>query len=137
MARKKQKERVSKTISHISIGTNHFDRAVKFYEKVLKTLGIKKVMEFSDAVAFGMDSAEFWVQVPIDGKRAASGNGSHIAFIAPDKKSVDSFHRAALKMGAKNEGDPGPRPDYGEGHYVAFVRDLDGHKIEAAFWEQS
>ncbi len=132
-----KKKRVSEIISHISLGTNHFDRAVEFYEKVLAPLGIKKVMEFEDAVAFGKSSAEFWIQEPIDGKKAASGNGTHVAFIAPDKKSVKEFHKIALKLGAKDEGKPGPRPDYGKGHYIAFVRDLDGHKIEATYYDSS
>ncbi len=54
-----KKKRVSEIISHISLGANHFDRAVEFYEKVLAPLGIKKVMEFEDAVAFGKHSPEF------------------------------------------------------------------------------
>ena len=29
---------------------------------------------------------------------------------------------------------PRPRPEYGEPYYGCFVRDLDGHKIEAAYW---
>jgi len=48
---------------------------------------------------------------------------------------VDAFHRAALNAGATDEGAPGPREEYGEPYYGCFVRDLDGHKIEAAFWD--
>lgn len=29
------------------------------------------------------------------------------------------------------EGAPGPRPQYSETYYGAYVRDLDGHKIQA------
>jgi hypothetical protein len=28
-------------------------------------------------------------------------------------------------------GAPGPRPEYTAGYYAAFVRDLDGNKVEA------
>jgi hypothetical protein len=49
---------------------------------------------------------------------------------------VRSFHEAAL-AGATDEGAPGPRPGYGPPHYGCFVRDLDGHKIEAAYWDDS
>ena len=38
---------------------------------------------------------------------------------------------AALRAGGTDDGPPGPRPDYGPAYYGAFVRDLDGNKIEA------
>ena len=63
------------------------------------------------------------------------GNGTHVAFIAPDKQAVDAFHTAALAAGAVCDGPPGPRPQYGAPYYGCFVRDLDGHKVEAAFWD--
>jgi hypothetical protein len=44
---------------------------------------------------------------------------------------VDKFHQAALANGGTDEGEPGPRPDYGPEYYGAFVRDPDGNKVEA------
>ena len=43
---------------------------------------------------------------------------------------VDGAHAAALAHGGRNEGDPGPRPMYGPDFYGAYVRDIDGNKIE-------
>ena len=120
-------------LSHASIGTNDFERAVAFYDKVLTTLGCKKIEEFPGAVAYGKQFPEFWVQAPIDGQPASSGNGAHIGFVAPTKQAVHAFHEAALQAGGVDDGQPGPRPDYGEPYYGCFVRDPDGHKIEAAF----
>jgi hypothetical protein len=37
----------------------------------------------------------------------------------------------ALREGASNNGEPGPRPDYGPDYYGAFIYDLDGNKLEA------
>lgn len=122
-------------LSHISIGTNRFDEAVAFYEQVLSTLGCKRILAHPGAVAFGREYPEFWVQTPIDGQPANVGNGTHFGFVAPDQAAVHAFHAAALAAGAKDEGAPGPRPEYGEPYYGCFVRDLDGHKIEAAFWD--
>jgi catechol 2,3-dioxygenase-like lactoylglutathione lyase family enzyme len=122
-------------LSHASIGTNDFDRAMRFYDAVLPTLGCKRIMQHPGAAAWGKAFPEFWVQTPIDGKPASIGNGTHIGFVAPDKDAVHAFHAAALKAGAKDEGAPGPRPDYGEPYYGCFVRDPDGHKIEAAYWD--
>lgn len=122
-------------ISHISLGTNQFDKAVAFYDKVLPTLGCKKMADYPGAVAYGKAFPEFWLQTPIDGKPAAVGNGSHIGFLANDKEAVHAFYEAAIEAGAKDDGPPGARPDYGEPYYGCFVRDLDGHKIEASFWD--
>lgn len=124
-------------ISHISIGTNDFARAKAFYDAVLPTLGCTRIMEHPGAVAYGREFPEFWVQTPIDGRPASVGNGTHFGFIAASKEAVNDFHRAALAAGATDEGAPGPRPDYGEPYYGCFVRDLDGHKIEAAFWDMA
>lgn len=122
-------------ISHVSIGTNDFERAQAFYDRVLLTLGCKRIMAHPGAVAYGRKYPEFWVQTPIDGNEATVGNGTHIGFMAPDKQAVHAFYEAALAAGGRDDGAPGPRPAYGEPYYGCFVRDPDGHKIEAAFWD--
>jgi predicted lactoylglutathione lyase len=50
---------------------------------------------------------------------------------APTPQAVDAFHAAALAGGGTSDGAPGERPQHGEGYYAAFIRDLDGHRIEA------
>lgn len=124
-------------LSHVSVGTRDFDRAVAFYDQVLTTLGCRRVMSHPGAVAYGKQYPEFWVQTPIDGAPATVGNGTHISFIADSREAVDAFHTAALAAGASDEGAPGARPEYGEPYYGAFVRDPDGHKIEATFLDLS
>ncbi len=128
-------DEIPSILSHVSLGTNDFDRATAFYDQVLPTLGCRRVMEHPNAVAYGKRFPEFWVQAPIDGQSASVGNGTHVGFIAWSKEAVDAFHAAAVTAGAVDDGAPGPRPDYGEPYYGCFVRDPDGHKIEAAFWD--
>ena len=120
-------------LSHVSIGTNQFEPAVEFYERVLGALGYRQVLAFPGAVAFGTRDPEFWVQTPIDGSPASVGNGCHFGFSADSRAAVDRFHAEALACGGTSEGEPGPRPDYGPAYYGCFVRDLDGHKVEAAW----
>lgn len=122
-------------LSHVSIGTNDFARSTAFYDRVLKSIGINRIMGHPGAVAYGKLYPEFWVQTPIDGKTASVGNGSHFAFFVLSKEEVDAFHREGLAAGAEDDGAPGPRPQYGEPYYGAFLRDPDGHKIEATFWD--
>ncbi|HVL75883.1 MAG TPA: VOC family protein [Noviherbaspirillum sp.] len=122
-------------ISHVSIGTNDFAAAVRFYDSVLAALDIRRVMDHPGAAAYGKRFPEFWVQTPIDGYPASVGNGTHVSFVAASKQAVDAFYQAALEAGATDSGAPGPRPMYGDPYYGCFVRDPDGHKIEATFWD--
>lgn len=124
-------------LSHVSLGTNDFARATSFYDAVLATVGCQRIMEHEGfAVAYGKQFPEFWVQRPHDGGRAEKANGVHVAFLATSRKAVDDFHAAALKAGGASDGAPGPRPVYGKEYYGCFVRDPEGHKIEAMFWDE-
>ncbi|WP_373503507.1 VOC family protein [Aestuariivirga sp.] len=122
-------------ISHVSLGTNDYRRAKHFYETVLATIGCKLIMEHPEAAAFGKSFPEFWICAPHDGKPATIGNGVHVGFMANSKAEVDAFYQAAIAHHAAPDGKPGPRPEYGEPFYGCFVRDPDGNKIEAAFWD--
>jgi catechol 2,3-dioxygenase-like lactoylglutathione lyase family enzyme len=122
-------------LSHVSISTNDFARALRFYDAVVAAIGGRRIMEHPGAVAYGRAYPEFWVHEPYDGATATVGNGTHFAFAAASKAEVDAFHAAGIAAGATDDGKPGPRPDYGEPYYGCFLRDPDGHKIEAAFWD--
>ena len=129
-------------LHHVSIGVADVERAAQFYDAVLKKLGFKRVMEvmpygIAYGLAYGPTKPQFWVQLPHDQARASSGNGTHIAFNANSKAAVNAFHAAAVSAGGKDEGAPGPRPEYTPEYYGAFVRDLDGNKIEAVFFDMS
>lgn len=120
-------------LSHVSIGTNDFERAIAFYDAVLPTLGCKRLMEHPGAIAslhgyvlaYGKQYPEFWVGTLFDGQPATVGNGTHISFIAPTIEAVHAFYEAALAVGGKDEGTPGSRPKYSEPYYGCFVRDPD------------
>ena len=122
-------------LHHVSVGVADLERAAKFYDAALSTLGYKRVMEFMPhAVAYGVDSPAFWVQVPANREPPSVGNGTHIGFNAKTKSQVHAFHAAALKAGGTDNGAPGPRPDYGPEYYGAFVLDLDGNRLEALIY---
>jgi catechol 2,3-dioxygenase-like lactoylglutathione lyase family enzyme len=59
--------------------------------------------------------------------------GVHLAFAAPDRLTVDAFHRAGVDAGYASNGAPGERPDYHPGYYAAFLLDPDGTNVEAVF----
>ncbi len=94
-------------------------------------LGIGVVMDEPPfGVAHGRDLPEFWIGAAENGAPASVGNGTHVAFLAPDRATVDAFHAAALANGGQCAGPPGERP-YAPGYDAAFVRDPDGNKVEA------
>ena len=94
-------------ISHLSLGTNDFERAVAFYDRVLEPLGCRRIMEHPGAVAYGRQFPEFWVQTPIDGLPATRGNGTHVAFIATSAAQVDAFYTTAIAAGGDRRWGPG------------------------------
>ncbi|MBV9465503.1 MAG: VOC family protein, partial [Solirubrobacterales bacterium] len=55
----------------------------------------------------------------------------HVAFAADRRDQVDAFYAAALAAGGRDNGAPGPRPEYSPGYYGAFVLDPDGNNVEA------
>ena len=123
-------------LHHVSIGVANVERAAQFYDAVLSKLGFKRVMEVMPyGIAYGLTAPQFWVQLPHDQSSASGGNGTHIAFNANSKAAVNAFHAAAMSAGGKDEGAPGPRPEYTPEYYGAFARDLDGNKIEAVFFD--
>src|SRR3979411_1719681 len=55
----------------------------------------------------------------------------HIAFIAPTPAHVDRFWRVGVGAGFADDGPAGPRPDYADDYYAAFLKDPAGNTFEA------
>lgn len=129
-------DEVPTIMNHVSIAVRDFEKSLAFYDAVLAVIGGKRIVDESEAVAYGKRFPEFWVHSPpFDGGEVQTANGVHFAFFATSREQVQQFHKVALEHGATDDGAPGPRPEYGEPYYGAFVRDPDGHKLEATFWD--
>jgi catechol 2,3-dioxygenase-like lactoylglutathione lyase family enzyme len=119
---------------HLSISTTNLNAAKQFYTKALAPLGIKMLMEITPEMTgtddayfgFGVDRPQFWIA-----KGEKMQRGTHVAFSADSRKTVDAFYKAAIAAGGTDNGKPGLRPHYHENYYGAFVLDPDGHNIEA------
>ena len=116
--------------SFITIGTNNLKNSKIFYNELLQSINIKNVIETDRYIGYAKNSSlnkvEFYLMLPHNKKTATFGNGTMITFDIISKKEVDMFYNLALKLGATDEGLPGPRH---EEHYYAYFRDLDGNKI--------
>ena len=117
---------------HVTVGTKDLKHAGCFYDAVLGVLGHVRAFERKTLICYGDQSgSRFFVVLPFDGNAASVGNGTHIAFNAATRVVVDAFHSMALASGGTNEGLPGPRKHYHDRYYGAYVRDLDGNKLQA------
>lgn len=118
-------------IDHVSVAVRDLAASTRFYEAVLSTLGFAKLEQRPATVGFGKSYPEFWINLREGLAPLAEGSGAHVCFRARSTDLVDAFHAAALAAGGASDGAPGLRPQHGEGYYTAFIRDLDGNRIEA------
>lgn len=118
--------------SHVTIGADEPERLEGFYDAVLATLGIVPFFKMPGTLSYGTAAGpKVFVLKPFNGEAHVPGNGGHVAFLAPDRASVDAFHAKALEMGGSDEGAPGLRPHYHPNYYGAYVRDPAGNKLQA------
>jgi catechol 2,3-dioxygenase-like lactoylglutathione lyase family enzyme len=119
-------------VDHLTIGVSDLERSRRFYAQALAPLGFEELGPWSEQhreISFGTRSERDFA---ISGEYEPGGQ-IHVAFAAESAEQVNAFHVAALAAGGTDNGEPGPRPEYSEGYYGAFVLDPDGHNIEAVF----
>jgi catechol 2,3-dioxygenase-like lactoylglutathione lyase family enzyme len=116
-------------IDHVTLRVADLERSRGFYERALEPFGAH-VLEIDGSrgaeLAIGPEGSEDLVLT--QGEPSAP---VHIAFLALDPETVDAFHAAALEVGGRDNGTPGPRPQYHERYYAAYALDPDGNNVEA------
>lgn len=118
-------------IGYLTIGTNDLDRAIKFYDALLTTIGVQKLWQHGNMAAWGPSrtNTALCLTRPYDGHAASVGNGVMVAFKVDCAEQVDAFCAKGIELGGVNEGSPGPRGEHGV--YAGYFRDLDGNKLNA------
>lgn len=113
-------------LDHVSLRVANYERSKRFFESALAPLGYTVIMEFGGAAAGlgAQGKPDFWIS-----PGQASGP-LHVAFLSPDRATVDAFYQAALAAGGRDNGTPGLRPEYHPSYYGAFVHDPDGNNVE-------
>jgi catechol 2,3-dioxygenase-like lactoylglutathione lyase family enzyme len=124
-------------IDHVSICVRDLNAAARFYEAVLGTIGYRKLRDGPGSVGFGKLYPDFWINLRPAMAPLSSDSGAHVAVRAPTAHAVTAFHAAALAQGGKCDGAPGHRPEYTADYYAAFIRDLDGNRVEAVTFLKS
>jgi catechol 2,3-dioxygenase-like lactoylglutathione lyase family enzyme len=110
---------------HVTIRVADRAASERFYDTVLARLGIDRSYAtgtFSEWRDFSLTEA---------GPRSPATRRLHVGFVAPSREQVDEFWRAGVEAGHRDDGPPGPRPEYREDYYGAFLLDPDGNSAEA------
>jgi catechol 2,3-dioxygenase-like lactoylglutathione lyase family enzyme len=116
-------------LDHLSIQCVDPAASADFYDAVLATVDVGRVIEFGPVIGYGANgNPDFWIGPPETG---SGFRESHIAFAAPSRAAVQAFHEAAVSMGAEVLHAPREWPEYHPGYFAVFVRDPDGNNVEA------
>ncbi len=110
---------------HVEIRVSDREASERFYETVLRTVGVaqthsdEELAEWNDFALAGADDEKPPTQ------------RLHVAFAAESRAHVDEFWRVGTEAGYRDDGAPGPRPQYSPEYYGAFLLDPDGNSAEA------
>lgn len=127
-------DRSGSQIDHLNIAVPDLDAAVAFYEPVLASIGVTKLLEIpvigDDPAMTGFGWADvkpfLWL---VDG--GTVGTNMHLALTVDTREQVRTFHAAALAAGATELHAPGDHTAYHEHYYGGFVLDPHGINLEA------
>ena len=102
---------------HVTIRVADVDASRRFYELAL------------GAPTHGGEYVE-WDDFGLTGGDRVTRN-LHVGFQVASREEVDAWWRRLTAAGYASDGEPGPRPAYGDRYYGAFVLDPDGNSTEA------
>jgi catechol 2,3-dioxygenase-like lactoylglutathione lyase family enzyme len=114
-------------IVHVGFEVSDLERSAGFYDPLMHALGGRRMFEGPGAIAYGIDKPQLWIVAR--GRTPAPGFG-HVAIAAAGKVAVDAAFKAGMDHGGRDDGAPGPRPQYGPSYYAAYLLDPDGYRVE-------
>jgi len=120
-------------IDHLGVQVADVEASLTFYLRVFAPIGMREALRFptEGGLVVGLsgpdDVPQFWLS-PATGAEARE---LHVAFRATDRHAVDAVHEAAVAAGGELLHAPQEWPMYHPGYYGVFLRDLDGHNVEA------
>ena len=113
-------------IDHIGFEVADIATSARFYDAIFHAIGGRRLHETEHVIGWGITEPVLWVTA-----RSAPAPGyGHVALRAVGKAAVDAAYASALAAGGRDDGPPGPRPQYGPRYYAAYLRDPDGYKVE-------
>jgi catechol 2,3-dioxygenase-like lactoylglutathione lyase family enzyme len=103
----------------VTISASDLEASRAFYDVVLATVGLER-------------DGDRWGQLSVV-QSTSPTTRLHVGFAVPTHEEVDAFWHAGTEAGYRDDGAPGPRPQYSARYYGAFLLDPDGNSVEAVF----
>jgi catechol 2,3-dioxygenase-like lactoylglutathione lyase family enzyme len=116
---------------HVTITVSDREASERFYDTVLATLHIEKTASTAEFAEWG----DFSLAAASPARPVT--RRLHVGFGAPTRVHVDQFWNAGTAAGYRDDGAPGPRPQYTEHYYGSFLLDPDGNSAEAVHHEST
>ena len=125
-------------IEHIDLTVNDLKRSAAFYDRVLGSLGFKRLDE-DDAGEHDIRWGNAHLTIAIRAVAPEHAGAAfdryrvglhHLAFKVRSREQVDSFHQFLRDEGLTVLDTPAEYPQYGKGYYAVFFADPDGIKLE-------
>jgi catechol 2,3-dioxygenase-like lactoylglutathione lyase family enzyme len=110
---------------HVTIRVSDRSTSERFYQTVLRTLGIEQTHSgdvYAEWNDFSLAEAD---------AESPPTQRLHVGFVAPSRAHVEDFWRVGTEAGYTDDGAPGVRPQYSDDYYGAFLLDPDGNSAEA------
>jgi catechol 2,3-dioxygenase-like lactoylglutathione lyase family enzyme len=120
-------------IDHVGLQVSDVRSSLDFYLNVFAPIGLREAVRYpvGDSFVVGLagpdGTPDFWL-VPPGGPETRE---LHVGLRAADRAAVEAVHRAAVAAGAEVLHAPREWPEYHPGYYAVFLRDPDGHNVEA------
>jgi catechol 2,3-dioxygenase-like lactoylglutathione lyase family enzyme len=116
-------------IDHLWIRVRDLEAGVGFYATVAPHTGLREGRSWPN----GRQFRGAWATFSMIADGTPPTENLHIAFPAPDQRTVQDFHQAATAAGHRDNGAPGERSHYHPGYYAAYVLDPQGTNVESVF----
>jgi catechol 2,3-dioxygenase-like lactoylglutathione lyase family enzyme len=114
---------------HVRIRVSDLDAAVAFYAAIARHTGLREGRRWQD----GRQFRGAWATFSLVADGTPPTENLHVAFPAPDRRTVEDFYRCATAAGCRDNGAPGERLSGQSGYYGVQILDSQGTIVESVF----
>ena len=120
-------------LDHIGVQAGDVEASLAFYLRTFAAVGLREAVRIPLETGFVVGLAgpdgppDLWLSPAL----GAETRELHLALQAGDRDAVDAVHAAAVSAGVEVLHAPREWPEYHPGYYAVFLRDPDGHNVEA------
>lgn len=120
-------------LDHVGVQVADVEASGRFYTSVFAPIGLREAVRIpvGESAVLGFAGRDGVPDLWISAAERPDDRELHLALQAPDREAVDAVHAAAVAAGATVLHEPREWPEYHPGYYAVFLRDPDGHNVEA------